>query len=186
MKNSPTPEEIVQALRETGFVFEQEVATTLEKMGFHVETNWPFPDNLEGKSREIDIRAIQRLHRDETARLSVFVELLVECKDTFAPWAFIRNKKNSRELERPEPREYVFPAMTHTVKGEGESYAEVASFVYHNLANLHYYYKEDSKRTQFVKIVNNGKNGWTANRDGIHDGIVLRWQSSSISGDQKR
>jgi hypothetical protein len=173
MIRSPNSEEIIGALRETGFVFEQEIATKLEQSGFHVESNWPFPDNQEGKSREIDIRAVKRLLYDESEKIDLFVELLIECKDTNSPWAFISGKKNIRELEHAEPREYIFPHMKFPVALSANSYREVPTFVHHKLAEHHYYYREPNKTTQFAKIVTNGKNGWTANRDGIHDGIVL-------------
>jgi hypothetical protein len=172
-QKTPSPAEIVTALRETGFVFEQEVATELEKLGFHVETNWPFRDNQEGKSREIDVRAVYRVHFDEVQKFSFFVELLVECKDTNTPWAFVSRKKNRRELEQPEAREYIFPRTHFSVDVSPNSYREIPTFAHLGLAQHHYYYRESYKSNQFAKIVSNGKNGWTANRDGIHDGIVL-------------
>lgn len=173
MQKIPNAAEIVAALRETGFVFEQEIATELENLGFHVEMNWPFRDNQEGKSREIDVRAVNRVHSDQTQKINIFVELLVECKDTNTPWAFVSSRKNKRELEHPEPREYIFPKTHFKVSLSSNSYHEVPTFVHRELAQHHYYYKEPTKSTQFAKIVSNGKNGWTANREGIHDGIVL-------------
>ena len=49
---------------------EQEVATQLEALGFHVSTNMAFEDIEEGKSREIDV--IKRVaHNEEKEAVSV-------------------------------------------------------------------------------------------------------------------
>ena len=41
---SPTPEEIIEAVSATGFVMEQRVATVLESLGFVTLTAYPFQD----------------------------------------------------------------------------------------------------------------------------------------------
>ena len=72
MSDSPSPEAIVAALKKSGYLMEQEVATQLENLGFNVWTNWAFEDSDEGKSREMDIRAIKRVaHNEEKTSLSV-------------------------------------------------------------------------------------------------------------------
>lgn len=58
MSAHPSHDEILAALKKSGYLMEQEVATQLETLGFHVNTNWAFEDNDEKKSREIDVRAI--------------------------------------------------------------------------------------------------------------------------------
>jgi hypothetical protein len=169
----PTAADIVKALHETGFILEQDIATKLESLGFNVETNWPFPDIQEGKSREIDIRATHKIYSDEVEKISVFIELLIECKDTVSPWAFVCRKKNPREQDHSEPREYIFPSMQQPINVAPNSVRFVPTFVHHKLAETHYYYREKNKTTQFAKIVSNGRDGWVANRDGVHDGLVL-------------
>ena len=59
MKNYPGPDEIIQALKKSGYLMEQVVATQLENLDFHVHTNWAFRDPDEGKSREVDVRAFK-------------------------------------------------------------------------------------------------------------------------------
>ena len=40
MSDFPSPEDIVTALEKSGYLMEQEVATQLETLDFHVWTNW--------------------------------------------------------------------------------------------------------------------------------------------------
>ena len=60
MNDCPRSNDIIDALKQSGYLMEQEVATQLETLSFHVWTNWAFEDSDEGKSREIDVRAIKR------------------------------------------------------------------------------------------------------------------------------
>ena len=170
--DEPSDTQIVEALSASGFLFEQECASALEALGFHVETSWPFADPDQGKSRELDLRAIKRVHHDESAKLDVFVELLVECKDFEAPLVFLERPKNKRELESPQPNEYRFPRPHYGRQVRSNAFGEAPGFEFFGLADKHYYYREASKATQFVKIVRKGKD-WTANHDGVHDAIVL-------------
>lgn len=91
----PTPEEVLAALDQAGHLLEQQVATELAGLGYFVETNRAFTDIDEGKSRELDVFASKSLLVEEARRLRVAVYLLVECKNTAAPFAF---------LTRPVPR----------------------------------------------------------------------------------
>ena len=170
--NEPSDPQILDALAASGFLFEHECATAIEALGFHVETSWPFADSDQGKSRELDLRAIRLVHRDETAKIQVFVELLVECKDFDAPLVFLERPKNKREVEAPVPNEYLFPRPHYRRQLTANSYQEVNGFQYFNLVDSHYYYSEENKATQFVKVVRKGSQ-WTANHDGVHDAIVL-------------
>ncbi len=170
--NDPDEKQILSALSESGFLFEQECATAIESLGFHVETSWPFADQEAGKSRELDLRALRRVHVDEGSKLQVFVELLIECKDFEAPLVFIEREKNKREIENPKPNEYRFPQTHYHQQLTEHSFREVGGFEYFGLAKQHYYYRETKKTTQFAKIVRKGSQ-WVANHDGVHDAIVL-------------
>lgn len=170
--DEPSDAQILTALEASGFLFEHECATAIEALGFHVETSWPFADPDQGKSRELDLRAIRSVHRDEAAQIQVFVELLVECKDFDAPLVFLERPKNKREVESPVPNEYLFPRPHYRRQLTSGSYQEVTGFQYFSLADRHYYYSDKDKATQFVKVVRKGGQ-WTANHDGVHDAIVL-------------
>lgn len=55
----PSKEQIIEALEKSGYLFEQDVATLLKNLEFHVETDYACTDLDEDKSWEIDVRAIQ-------------------------------------------------------------------------------------------------------------------------------
>ena len=168
----PTDQQILGALECSGFLFEQEVATTLESSGFHVETSWAYLDPDMEKSREIDLRAVKNVLNDEQLGLQVFVELLVECKNSDSPLVFLERPKNKRELEAPQPREYVFPRKTYQHSLGANSYREVPAFIHLDLAGSHYYFRDDRKATQFSKIVRKDSE-WVANHEGIYDSLFL-------------
>lgn len=168
----PSHDQILSALEGSGFLFEHEVATVLESSGFHVETSWPYLDLDTKKSREIDLRAIKSFLHSEEHRLQVFVELLVECKDSRAPFVFLERQKNKRELQHQNPKEYVFPRKSYRQAIGANSYREIPAFEHLGLAASHYYFKEQNKATQFSKVVRKGS-VWVANHEGIYDSVFL-------------
>lgn len=169
---NPSHSQILNALESSGFLFEQEIATILEGNGFHVETSWPFLDADTSKSREIDIRAIKNYLRSDDHKLQVFAELLVECKDSGSPFVFLERQKNKREQQYQNPKEYVFPKKHYRHYFGAGSYREVPAFEHLGLGASHYYFKEQSKTTQFSKIVRKGSD-WVANHEGIYDSLFL-------------
>lgn len=126
----------------------------------------------EDKSREIDVRAIKEIFRDETKKVQVFVELLVECKDFGSPLVFLERAKNAREKDYSEPNEYIFPKARYKEQINHNSYRENHPFRHFNLGENHYYFKEPNKATQFSKIYRKSSN-WFANHEGIYDSLIL-------------
>lgn len=168
----PSHDQILSALEGSGFLFEHEIATVLENSGFHVETSWPYLDQDTKKSREIDLKAIKSFLRSEEHKLQLFVELLVECKDSRAPFVFLERQKNKRELQHQSPKEYVFPRKNYRQTINANSYREIPAFEHLGLAASHYYFKEQNKATQFSKVVRKGSD-WVANHEGIYDSVFL-------------
>jgi len=168
----PTKAQIIEALEKSGYFFEQDVATALENMDFHVETNYAYTDLDEDKSREIDVRAIKEIHRDDGKKVQVFVELLVECKDFGSPLVFLERAKNTREKDYAQPNEYIFPKARYKEQINEKSYTEHHPLQYFNLSEKHYYFNEPNKATQFSKIYRKSSN-WFANHEGIYDSLIL-------------
>lgn len=50
---NPTKEEIIKAITDSGYLFEQEIASVFENNNFYIQTNVAFNDLDEDKSREI-------------------------------------------------------------------------------------------------------------------------------------
>ena len=175
MAEKPTPEEIVEALDSSGYLMEQEVASRFEALGYHVRTNRPYTDPDEGKSREIDVTAIKTIWRDETAKIAVFVEFVVECKNSTLPYVFITRPKNVADA-RFEPREIVFPIAEYR---EMESMPDrkvrvhsAKAFFDLGLTDSHFHMANPNKAIQFCRIDRKGK-GWTATHSGLYDSIFL-------------
>ena len=174
MNASPSPTEIVAALKQSGYLMEQEVATQLEALNFHVWTNWAFQDIDEGKSREIDVRAIKRVAHNEEKKLSAFVEIIAECKNSTNPFVFIGRPKNQMDNLKP-PQELVFPRGIYSILQKGTA-KNVATFhladpFFHlGFDKVHYAFTSETKAVQFCRIAQKSKK-WHANHDGMYDSI---------------
>ncbi|MDE0243941.1 MAG: hypothetical protein OXM59_01135 [Gammaproteobacteria bacterium] len=175
MNAKPNSDEIIELLKKSGYLMEQAVATQLEDLGYHVETNWAFEDVDLKKSREIDVRAIKRVAYNKKKNIYVFVEILVECKNSANPLIFITRKKN-RSDRKVEPEEFVAPIqnyeMTKKLDASREKRQSLSSFLHLRFDKVHYDYLRESKAVQFCRITRKGKN-WEANHGGFYDSIIL-------------
>src|SRR3954449_9449103 len=81
----PTREEILAAIRASGYLLEQEVAQRLEGIGFHSTTNRAWEDPDVGQSRELDIWARRLIPITGYPEAAVQLELLCECKNNSYP-----------------------------------------------------------------------------------------------------
>ena len=173
MNSSPSNEQIMDAIKRSGYLMEQEVATQLEALGFHVWTNWAFEDVDEGKSREIDVRAIKRVAHNEETGISAFIEIIVECKNYENPLVFLGRRKNDTD-SITAPRELTFP-VTHyeAVRANGEgrrTTTRKAAFHHLGFDKVHYAFTSDTKAVQFCQISRRNK-GWEAKHGGLYDAI---------------
>jgi hypothetical protein len=167
----PTADEIINAIKASGYLMEQEVATSLQSLGFHVQTNRAYQDLEEAKSREIDVWAIQRKYQDEQQKISLFVELICECKNSSNPFVFLSRNKSPGDNELI-PEEYLFPVREYHVPipDSPNSFHIVPPFSHFKLANHNYRFQLKSKSVQFAKIVRD-KNSWQANHAGLYDAV---------------
>lgn len=171
----PSQEQVLEALRRSGYLMEQEVASTLEALGFHVETNWAYEDVDEGKSREMDVRAVRRVGHNEQARLSAFIEIIVECKqNTSNPLVLVLREKNARD-RASVPEEYLFPVPGYEMRQRADSpqsfrVRTVSPFFHLGLNRVHFDSGRSKKAVQFCQI-GRFKGGWRATHGGLYDGL---------------
>ena len=138
---------------------EQEVATQLEALDFHVHTNLAFKDIEEEKSREIDVRAIKRVAHNEEKRLSAFVEVIAECKNSTNPFVFIGRPKNQTDNQYP-PQELVLPIAKYTAWASNASRRKEKDAFFHlGFDKVHHDFARDTKAVQFCRIDRKGKAG---------------------------
>lgn len=172
MSASPTLNDIVCALKESGYLMEQEVATQLERLDFHVSTNWAFEDSNEGKSREIDVRAIKRVAHNKEKKLSAFVEIIAECKNSANPFVFIGRPKNQTDNLKA-PQELVFSLARYYARDNHSLIREKDAFFHLGFDKVHPEFATETKAVQFCRIDRKAPNAkkWHANHGGIYDAI---------------
>jgi hypothetical protein len=174
MGATPSDKEIMDAIEQSGYLMEQHIATRLEALGFHIRTNVPFEDQDEHKSREIDLVAIDRVAHNEKAKVSAFVELLVECKNNGNPFVFITRPKSARDKSE-SPQQFVYPRRYQSKKDPGGGKGlphRLDGFFHLGFDKLHYSYLRDEKAVQFCRIDRKGGR-WQANHDGLYDALFL-------------
>jgi len=172
MTADPSVEEIVIAVRESGYLMEQEVATALERSAFNVRTNVAFADPDEGKSREMDVNAKRRVAINESEKLGAFTELLVECKNNSNPFVFVTRPKNEVDF-RDVPEEFVFPfqyEMSQYLDDGRRRIRREPAFHHLGFGEIHPQYQSSWKAVQFCRIDRKGA-GWHANHGGLYDAI---------------
>lgn len=181
MGATPSEEEIIDAIKASGYLMEQEVATTLEGLGLHVETNRAFKDLEEGKSREMDVWAIHRVHHDEGRKIAVFAEIICECKNSTNPFAFLTRVKNAADNNQI-PEEILFPKkhFNEPIPGKPNSARVIPMFRYLDLNSQHYRFTSTQKAVQFAKIVRD-KASWSANHAGLYDAIFYPMVKALLS-----
>jgi len=170
-KSKPSHEQMLDAVKDSGFLFEHSTATVFENAGFHVETAWPFEDPESKKSREIDVRAIKGLHNSPSDDVQVFLELLIECKASKSPFVFLERHKNKRELNNLRFEQYVFKKKQYEKLTAPNTHTILWPSEYFGL-DEHYYLAEEKKANNFTKVVRKGS-AWVANHDGIYDSLIL-------------
>jgi hypothetical protein len=170
---NPSIEEILNALKESGYLFEQEVGTILEQNGYHIQTNAAFKDDDEEKSREIDVTGFRRLCYDERKKILIAVRILCECKNTQSPFVFINRNMNAADKEYCPPN-FIFPQndFLTPVVGKPTSYHSTPAFKHYNLDKHFPFHQNETKAVQFCKIFRKGKD-WNASHDGIYDSILI-------------
>lgn len=93
----PDPDQIVQALDQTGFLLEQRVYQLFENNGLEAQINVPFSDPDTGKSREIDVVGSEGNFAKSTERIAdpwVWREIIAECKNTTNPFVVVGRRTN--------------------------------------------------------------------------------------------
>lgn len=171
----PSDEEILSAIHASGFLMEQDVATVLEARGFNVQTSMAFPDQNEGKSREMDVWAIQRTFVDEEHKFAVFCEIISECKNNSNPYVFITRKKGAID-KNWQPKEFRFPVKTYEARQSLDKLnfrvTEFPPMRELGLDEIHPFSASEDKAVQFCRIDRNGKK-WSANHGGLYDATLI-------------
>lgn len=174
-KACPDEADILEAVQASGYLMEQEVASKLEALGFHVRPAMAFKDKDEGKSREIDVSAFDRFLVDEERKIVGFCEILAECKQSSNPFVFLtRNKSTYDESWVPPSLDFPLPEY-EARKDQGNGRALIQStpaFRELGFQAVNSFHTLPRKAVQFCRIDRSG-GGWSANHNGLYDAIFL-------------
>ena len=109
----PTSAEVMAALRDAGWLLEQDTAATLEKGGFQAATAKAFPDPDDPSvSREIDVHGYRQLFRSDDLSLSIGTRVLAECKQSSMPYVVVGGPASAYELGRDRQEQHFrFPSI---------------------------------------------------------------------------
>jgi len=175
MTDAPVRESIVSALKESGYLMEQEVATQLETLGFSVWTNWAFRDVEEGKSRELDVRGVKQLANNDSASLGAFVEVLIECKNNTNPYVFISRPKGTVD-NREAPYEFCFPIPEYEerkrIDAKSSHVQYKKGFFHLGFDRIHHAFTDSRKVVQFCQLYRKNKS-WAVNHGGLYDAVFF-------------
>lgn len=109
----PTSDEVIAALRDAGWLLEQDTAATLANSGFYVTTAKAFPDPDDPSvSREIDVYGYRQLFRDDNLSFDVSVRVIAECKQSSMPYVVVGGPASEHELRRDRREQHFrFPTI---------------------------------------------------------------------------
>jgi hypothetical protein len=166
----PTDDQILVALGETGFLLEQRVARELEQHSFNVTLGYSFQDPDEDKSRDIDVFALRNFLRDKSIQTTVDLRLIVECKNTTAPFLAIGRAPNRQETGRA-PEEHVFRFRTVQVPVD-DRYHLIPTWHWLELNRLPGSPSLDTFRGNQLVRLDRRSGKWNASNSSIFDSLI--------------
>ncbi|WP_460662484.1 hypothetical protein [Kribbella swartbergensis] len=124
-RQRPTSTEVIAALRDAGWLLEQDTARTLERSRFHVTTAKAFPDPDDPSvSREIDVHGYREVFRSDELSFSVGARILAECKQSSMPYVVVGGPATAHDLDEARlEQQFRFPSVEtgRTELGDGRS-----------------------------------------------------------------
>lgn len=185
-----TPLEIKEALEKSGYLFEQRVASVIENLGFHVETNKAYLDPEENKSREIDVLA-HKISFEIENKATGICYINCECKNTTTPFVFITRKKGFFD-KLWVPDGIFLPYNKYYKEISRNTVTELNAFYYMQLETSHFAVKEEMKAVQLCKIIQNNKK-FEAQHSGVIEGFIYPlikskkvWEEQAPKSNEKK
>ena len=172
----PTSEEVVQALRNAGWLLEQETAADLEAAGFHAVTGKAFPDPDDPTtSREIDVYGYRQLFRSDELTFSVGVRILAECKQSTLPYVVVGGAAKPHDLGRErKEQQFRFPHIEVERVELGDGKAQLRSVGAREYLGLDSIpgnpWEPGFLASQMTRL--DRKKTWLADNRGIFDSLV--------------
>jgi hypothetical protein len=103
-------DEMIDALRRSGYLIESQISEMLSQSGFFVETNQVIRDPITGKSREIDLLAELYSPREDNIPVVARIKFVFEAKNNPFPLVLLTQLKPTPNIEIYESvREVITP-----------------------------------------------------------------------------
>jgi hypothetical protein len=146
-----TKKEILELLKNTGYLMEQEVSYEIDSFGYVTDTNYHYKDPDDGTSREMDVRGYTMKKISHSWHSYNFhyldITLIIGCKNNKLPLIFFSKKSIV-------PSEYSsgdFFVLSNPNKVPGKEGVPIDILDFINLRKFHHYYKASAISTQFCE-----------------------------------
>jgi hypothetical protein len=160
-------QETKEALLRSGYLLEHRLETLLRKRGYYVEANESYPDPETGKSRELDIYAINAVKAGPAERDFIFSVLLAECINNPQPIAFMTKYPQVGFLHHQEVRVAGLPAKIPSAN----NYRSSDSLPEYLAMEKYHHYCKGRVSTQFCSFTEKKRQGsieWMASHEDHH------------------
>lgn len=172
----PSSDQVVQALRDAGWLLEQDTAAALEEAGLHAVTGKAFPDPDDpSTSREIDVHGYRQLFRSDELSFSVGARVLAECKQSSMPYVLVGGPARPYDLGRDRLEQHFrFPRIEVEREELGAGKARLHSVGAREYLGLDQIpgnpWEPRFLATQMTRL--DRKKTWLADNRGIFDSLV--------------
>jgi len=159
-------QEAADAMLRSGYLLESRVQTTLRGRHYFAQANAVYKDPDTGKSRELDIHALDAKEAGPNEHDFLFNALLIECVNNPQPMVFIMREASPADfLQRGDIRLSGLPAKLRD-KPSGTRWVDLAEAF--QLDKYHHYCKGRTS-TQFCSFHRKQEKGqWMAMHEGAH------------------
>jgi hypothetical protein len=125
-EQSPNTDEMIAAIRRSGYLIESQISEMLSSRGFFVEANQVIKDPLTGKGREIDVLAEHYSPRNDRPNLVARIKFAFEAKNNPFPLVLLTRFEPTPNLMIYESlREAITLAGTATFELEDGFYGQL-------------------------------------------------------------
>jgi hypothetical protein len=167
-----TPEDIKQALEKSGYLFEQKVASLIEKLGYLTSTNKAYLDTEENKSREMDVLGTKKIFEFAAKkRIPGFCFLNCECKNSTTPFVFLSRPKGDLDKKWKPDGIYLLHDAYFQEAGRFNIARTLNAFFHLQLHTEHFATRESEKFVQVCKLIHNNKK-LEAQHAGVIEGLI--------------
>ena len=167
-------EKILEAVHNSGYLFEIEVAKKIEALGFDIQMNVAFNDKDSDKSREIDIVAHKNLASIPANKIKLALHLVIEAKKFKSPILFFKRKKSETDKSH-SPIELHFPMQHFQITDWTKSTSKISTVSFYKdlkLEEHHLYESNNFNVTQFCRLIRNEKK-IDAKHENIYDSLLF-------------